>query len=875
MSASPLFGRRAAIAGVGLVIAACLVGIWLLSADARREIDALATANADSAQWSVAQSEVELLTLETAIRAALQSDTDPALQTVRRRFDVFYSRMQTLRNSRFFPRLTERAAVREAFGQVTDFLDRTVPLIDGPDADLQAHLGDLVRDITEVRRSLRVVTLASVRLFTQDAATQRAEVSNALMDLAILMVVLVVVLVGAVLALLWSLATGRRQTAAISRAQTRARTIIDTALDGVLVVGRDGRILDFNSAAERMFGHSQDVARSLRLTDLVSSGSSGWADNPAIADQPDTDTETPPDTTLDTGLAQGLNAGLVQLQARDRAGRVFPVELSIAAADSAEEEILVAFVRDISTRIAAERDLVAARDRALAGEKAKAEFLAVMSHEMRTPLNGVLGSLDLLSETDLSERQRRLVEVMASSGRMLLEHVNTVLDIARADAGRTVLRRDRFDPVALLEDVIANQSVQAGARGNEIVLRSPVGADIGMVLGDGMRLRQILVNLVANAVKFTRDGTITLKVARVTGGAEIDFSVTDTGPGIAAADQARIFEDFVTLDSSYAREVEGTGLGLGIVRRLAKAMGGAIWVESDPGQGATFTLRVPLPRSGPRSGPQSAESGAAGATPHEAQVPDTLARQDRVGAGASVLIVEDNEINRLIVREMLTALGCSTRECGDGRQGVDCAARQGFDLIMMDISMPHLDGVAAARMIRAGDGPNATTPIVALTAHASASDIRRFHEAGMDAVVVKPLSMARMAELLAEMLPALDRAQGPSTPGDEAPLTLLAPDQARDTRARALRELGRDLALISTLLDREGDLADIAALAHRATGLAAVVGITELHDALVSVDLAMAELDGEAGEHAALAEMVAEARHLLDIETDRHRAGAP
>lgn len=839
-TARPRHSRRAITALMAGVIAAGLVGIWLLSADARREIDALATANADSAQWSIAQSEVELLTLETAILTAIIEGTDESLSILRRRFDVFYSRMHTLQQSSLFARVLDRPNVHMAQATATQFLDDAVPLIDGPDADLRDGLADLHRQVTEVRRALRVITLASLRVFAQDAELQRERVASALLDLAVLSIALAVVLVGTVLAVFWALSVGRRQTAEIAQAQGRLRTIVGTSLDGVLVIGEDGRIQEFNGAAERIFGYGQDEALGRHVADLI------VPDHMKIA--PDADMTA----LLNPDLRNLIDSGLVQSEAKDKYGHVFPVELSLSSVESADGSIFVSFIRDISDRIASERELVDARDKALAGEQAKAEFLAVMSHEMRTPLNGILGSLDLLSETDLSDRQKGFVEIMDSSGRMLLDHVNTVLDISRVDAGQTILRQDVFDPMDLLREIIDNQSVQAHARGNRIDLRR-IGPPLGPVLGDKTRLRQCLVNLVANAVKFTKNGTITLTIGRTEETEEVEFRVIDTGIGIAPNQLPRIFDDFVTLDSSYAREVEGTGLGLGIVRRLATAMGGIVGVESTQAKGSTFWLRLPLPIA-------EAEAALSPA------VPERIARHDRIGAGVSVLIVEDNEINRLIVREMLSALGCTTTESTDGQDGADLARKQPFDLILMDISMPRLDGITAARMIRGGDGPNARTPIVALTAHAAPAEIRRFHEAGMTDVIVKPLALARLAELLRDLRPEYPSHQANFAAPADSPLALLGSDRAADTLRRALLEIESSLVLMASLLGNSGDCVELAQVAHRAAGLAAVVGLCGLRDVLMTLELAVSELDGEDGETEALAEMIAEANRIFATE---------
>lgn len=819
-----------------LTLFAFAVLIWVLSADARREIDALATANSDSIQWTLAQAEVEHLTLWNAVQSATPGDA-ASLQELRVRFDVFYSRVATLQGAPAFREMRALPEVTEALDHVNRFLADTIPLVDGRDAELGAALDELEPAVADLRHDLRLVSLGGVRVFTADSDRQRQRVANALGDLAYLTVALVVGLFAMVLALMRLLAMRRRQTEEIRQTQSRLSAVVTSSIDAVLVLDRDGRIAEMNDSAETLFGYSRAEALGQQVADLIvppnlrMPGTEGWRQIPLDRDD-------------------FVDQGLVQFQAVDKAGRVFPVEFSVSSAESEDGRIYVTFLRDISDRVAAREELIQARDTALAGEKAKSDMLAVMSHEVRTPLNGILGSLQLLADSDLDPRQRRFVEVMERSGRMLLDQVNTVLDISRTDAGSTVLTQRVFSIDRVLADVADSLRVQADARGNTIRIRAEPA--LGFAVGDAVRLQQVLVNLVANAVKFTKDGTITLDARRKDGGGAVAFAVRDTGIGIPKREHERIFDDFVTLDSSYGREVEGTGLGLGIARRIARTMGGDIAVQSRPGHGATFTATIWLPQAD-RSEDEASASAEGSAVPHQ--------------IGLDVLLVEDNETNRLVAREMLTALGCHVTEAADGQVGVEMAAQRPFDLILMDISMPHLDGVQATALIRSHAGPNADTPIVALTAHAQPDDIERFHAAGMADVLVKPLSLARLAALLSNDEAAEPIALHGGDPLHEVLASLMAalgPDGTRDTMNNGLREVEDGLADLAL---HHGSAGGAGALAHKLAGTAAVLGLRGVHNALLDIEAA-----ANRGEVGALSQQVAVARNAL--VTDRSRAEA-
>jgi CheY-like chemotaxis protein len=418
--------------------------------------------------------------------------------------------------------------------------------------------------------------------------------------------------------------------------------------------------------------------------------------------------------------------------------------------------------------------------------------------------------------------------------------VNDVLQISRADAGKLDIAREPFSLPALLAELIDSQRGLAEHRGNTLGLRIGAGTD-GWVAGDPTRLRQVLLNLVGNAIKFTRNGAIEVAVERA--GPDLLFRVSDTGIGVPPADRERIFEEFVTLDASYARSAGGTGLGLAITRRLVLAMGGDIRVEDGAvgaggADGSVFAFRLPLP-------PVEVENTGAGddpAVPHVAG-----ARPLRV------LVVEDNGINRLVVREMLEQGGHAVEEAHDGQEGVAMATRRTYDLVFMDISMPVLDGVEATRMIRAAETPGRHVPIVALTAHALPGEIDRFRDAGLDDVLVKPISRASLAAVVMEV-----SGRGPTAEailvGNEVSRAATLLDETHIAEMRTLlgaertaRQIGLFLveadefvAEMSRAVAAGANAGAIRASVHRMAGSAAILGATALREHLQQLEAGLA-----------------------------------
>jgi CheY-like chemotaxis protein len=387
---------------------------------------------------------------------------------------------------------------------------------------------------------------------------------------------------------------------------------------------------------------------------------------------------------------------------------------------------------------AAHRDLEAQTQAAQAANQAKSAFLAMMSHELRTPMNGVLGMAHALGRTELSDQQARFVDTLLRSGGGLMTILNDVLDLAKIEAGKFDIETRAFDLRQTLTrtcDLWRPAAEEKGLRFScDIAPEVPDWAR-----GDDARLRQILQNLLSNAVKFTAAGAVRLEVAMR--GNAVLFAVIDTGPGLDEETQGRLFQGFTQADSTVARRFGGTGLGLAISRELARLMGGDVTLTSRLGHGARFELCLPMAAAAPEGQVRSTD-------------PAGLERDLRV------LVVDDNPTNQEVARALLSAIGVDVETAGGGEEGLAALTAARFDLVLMDIHMPGMNGVEALAAIRAGG--HAALPVVALTADAMAGERDRLLALGFDGYVSKPIDPA---ELISALGAALDPA--PGKPGDD------------------------------------------------------------------------------------------------------------
>ncbi len=504
-------------------------------------------------------------------------------------------------------------------------------------------------------------------------------------------------------------------------AQARAARTLDQALDvmpdGFLLCDRDDRIVRWNERYVEMFPWLRGVLRvGMPYADL----SSAVTDTPLLAATPE--------------------ERATWLEERDRNHREGDGEwerdlgngLVVRIVDRRTKEGgVVSVFHDVT---ASERRLEQARANAEAANQAKSQFLATMSHEIRTPLNAVLGLNELMLHSTLDSQQRRHAELIGSSGRLLLALINDILDVSRIEAGHLHLTSAPFGVRSAGEGVVALMRERALAKG--LALRFEMRPnDDTQLMGDAIRIQQILFNLVGNAIKFTETGTVQLAiVVEPAAGADVTLrlEVSDTGIGIPASAMPTLFDRFTQADSTTMRRYGGSGLGLAITREIVELMGGTIATTSTPGIGSRFVISLPSRR-----------------VERSETVPAAVVASGVATSSRRILVAEDNDVNQILINALLTRMGHVVHLVANGALAVEAVRRGSYDLVLMDLQMPGMDGMEATQAIRALDGPRAGLPIVAMTANAFDEDRQACLAAGMDDYVAKPIDVEELTRAIA------------------------------------------------------------------------------------------------------------------------------
>jgi signal transduction histidine kinase/CheY-like chemotaxis protein/HPt (histidine-containing phosphotransfer) domain-containing protein len=538
--------------------------------------------------------------------------------------------------------------------------------------------------------------------------------------------------------------------------------------------------------------------------------------------------------------------------------------------------------------LARSEQMALARDLAEAASRTKAEFLANMSHEIRTPLNAIIGMSHLAAHANGDARVGHYLERIRRSGEHLLGIINDILDFSRIEAGKLSVEPDEFRLETLLDHVASQVSGQAGAKGLELVTEIAPALPRRLI-GDAKRISQILINFANNAVKFTERGRIVLRVSELGSGGErirLRFEVEDTGIGIAEDKLALLFRPFQQLDGSMSRPHEGSGLGLAISRNLAGLMDGRVDARSRPGEGSVFSLELALcPGSSAGQGTDPDRAGA-GETPLASPEEASVAEADRDFSGSAILLVEDNPINQEVVQGLLEMLGARVTVAGDGREGIRLLETWPFDLVLMDIHMPNMDGFETTARIRRNPKLS-RVPIVALTADALAGDLERCLAAGMDAYIAKPIQPERLFAVLARYYrkdarpareprhdaePASGEGEGKEDalpdrvariPGIDVEGAIARLLGRRELYARLVRRVANEAPeMLSTLekARREGDCRVMAETIHAAKSVLGMLGAGAMQQRCV-------ELQGQLGEgtgsDAGVTEFISELDALL------------
>ena len=515
--------------------------------------------------------------------------------------------------------------------------------------------------------------------------------------------------------------------------------IVNSSADAIVGLTPDGMIVSWNPGAEQLYGYAPAEAMGRDAGFLI----------PAHLRHAE-----------DTVLARVREGGQVhnfETERVRRDGSVVPVSLTVSPIrDSAGVRGIAQIARDIAERRAAEAELRAAREAALESSRLKSEFMATMSHEIRTPMNGVIGLTSLLLQTPLDEAQRQYAEGVRTAGESLLALINDILDFSKLEAGRLELEPAPFDPRALLQEVAGLFAEQGHGKGLELIAYCEPNVPARLV-GDSRALRQILLNLVANAVKFTHEGEVAVLAALQDGGSEttlLRFEVRDTGIGIAPDQQEPIFDAFAQADASTTRRYGGTGLGLAICRRLTEAMGGRIGVSSRPGAGSVFWFTIPVPAPAP-------------------DTPAPAPEQQPAPAGARVLVVDDNATNRLVLEHQLRAWDMepvTAENAATALSRLHFAAAEGrpFDLAVLDLFMPGTNGLQLAQAIGT-DPALAATPLILLTS-AGKPEAGELERAGASEWLSKPVRTSELYDRISRLLrPEAEAALPAEAPAPPAP----------------------------------------------------------------------------------------------------------
>lgn len=837
------------------------------------EIDALMEQNAaaasDNRTWVVSQLEVDLVKFTSSvIEARISAGSPGVLEEVRTNFDILYSRISLIGQSAVLQDSPlHRSAEWAALVGPDGLMRAWVPLIDGPDNQLREALPMLHQDFRELRPGIRTAVVDSVFSVMGQGDMMRLSLRETLRGFASATYGL---LFGLFSLMIWLFFQSRSRTEharVLELALQNLRMTISAAPDAVMIVNGEGRVVAANTAANAILGQ-------------------GDAYSKPVSDVFQMDAADPTTQSFDD-LLPGLRH---RLTARRADGTQFEAEVTLGQGRTEFNELItVVFLRDITEQIAYEQTLAKARNDAMAADDAKARFLAVMSHEMRTPLNGLLSAVDLLLRTTrLNTEQDWLVDIIRTCGQTTLEQVNNVLLLAKmsnAEGGEhpaAPVRLSRF-----LTEIAQEFAADARRAGNSLTL---VGTDTpsSLVMLPLPLVRRAVGNLLSNAVKFTSNGKITVALtetpASTPGRVAIRITVTDTGIGIAAEDIDRIFRNFETLDVSYARVREGSGLGLGIAKLSIEEIGGQVETRSELGKGSCFSLVF--------------EAALSDQMPQDHAVSDDACDLDATSlGGVKVLIADDNALNRTLMGRQLETLGAQVMLAANGAEAVDKARETLFDIILMDISMPVVDGIQATRMIRDA-GVSRDVPVIAVTAQASRSRATEFRVAGMQDVVTKPASVQEVVAAIRALVPEAplsDAGGNPPPPACTTPSIPVADacdaahDEAMPTAepaqnpafAALVEDLGPEFMTMMVARFREdtttalsaarqasatGDLAALHAVTHSAAGAAAAIGLAGLSAILRRVEDHATERQG-----AAVAALLSEAEAIFarDIESLR------
>jgi PAS domain S-box-containing protein len=787
------FGLFGLLSASALLVTLSVVAFNLLA-----HVSKLKMAPNDNIHWGLVELSSENSRFELALAETSTDDKDWV--ELEKRLNILYSRADLIRTAGAYEFVRNSPVLAPMLAKVSEHIESYAAVLDQPDLPRPEKLSRLKALVPETRATVRELGVGALG----EAAKISDKVRSDLRSFIQLIGIVGILLVGMLVALIIFYYTqGRRLRARegdLIESRERMSATSRVSIDAVVVADRELRIADFNDSAIACFGIERQLALGSDMIDLLFA--------PHHRRQ------------LRTSILKLLNGpedyigNLIEVDALHADGREIPMEMSLGVAQTLNGPIAIAFLRDITQRRGSELALRKALEDAREAELAKSRFLAIMSHEIRTPINGIIGALELLHGTDLTSVQSNHVRLAFQSGEALLSIIRNILDISKMDVAGIELQTAALSLESLCRS--AAEVAESGQSDRENRMQINIAPDVPRyVVADGDRLQQVLLNLLNNAQKFTLRGDIHLNVTKAGGTGNqplIEFSVVDTGIGFDDKKTGNLFKEFSTLDNTNQRKTGGTGLGLAISKRLVMAMGGEIGAHGEKGLGSRFWFRVTLPVA---SQP-ALESPAL-----------VSARSNR---HIKVLLVDDNITNLVVTKERLASAGFEVDTASGGLEGVAMGTKNVYDVILMDISMPDVDGLEATRRLRASGMPSGQVPIIALTAAAMRENVNSALAAGMDGFLSKPM---RRAALIAEIERLVSTRQQKSSEGglDDKVLKDLEGEVGQDAMRRAMLAFGTELqkhqASLARVRDNE-DLRLFERVCHTLAGSASALGAMEL-----------------------------------------------
>ena len=676
-------------------------------------------------RWHSSQFETQVADLDSILTENI-ANVDLQRDEVQQKINIVLSKLFVLKNDPYILNFGENPElVTSVLMPLFQFETRAIAIADKPTQITTSDLLDLRDLLRKARPLVRKISLHGVELAAAQSTKRRTKFAKQLTWTGGFAIGFLIMLVSLLLLMDRMLLSAMRRAAALSASSRQLAATVAGSLDAIVIADSFSKIIEYNASAEGVFGWTRKeiIGRTMEdifLPEGLRDAYKNAMNQPFLQDR-----------------SEAIYPTRFELSGRRKNGEEFPVELNMTFVKRNDDAIFMAYIRDVSDRKITEKALIEARDRAESADKAKSQFLAVMSHEMRTPLAGIVGIMDLLKTTKLSQKQDRYVQIATSTSEVLLHHINQALNITRIDVGKLELSSQEFNLPDLAETLV--EVLEPLSNQKNLDLRLQLANNIeSNFIGDSHRIRQILTNLLGNAIKFTDQGNVNFSITGSDGPETsfVDFIISDTGLGIAPENHQKIFEEFVAITQGDQSQVRGDGLGLHISRKIARLMGGDVMVKSDIGKGAEFTLSLPLEKVRKIDG----------------KVAEPASFPHKENQNLSILVVEDNNVNREVLGDMLKGLGHSVSKATNGVEALDCANIQSFDIIFMDINMPVMDGIETTHRIRADSKLNSKACIVGLTAHDSDEFGEEAQQAGMDNFFTKPIRLEALRKIISDIV---------------------------------------------------------------------------------------------------------------------------